>query len=526
MAKVKWRQHEFILVTIITCITGLRSVLSLLSSPLPFSENFKFYQNILLLQAITLLIQYGCYIWLNRFVIAKLAKPLQQPVVTLRDGDIQPKKPGTRILRYAWLVLQFIAIIYLLGPVSNFAAYYCTEGFPDKGIVNAVSSFFPPHPQPTFNVFGGFDITMFFVCIYLVYVLLRETTIYFIERASGRKAFSILVANQVTLLIVIYLSVFPILLIFSAPVAAVFMGQSTVVMYFFAIPAAIAVALVNIYWLFPLKGERSLLTYKTVRRLLLITALGALPFMLFQRAQIAGLGLFFILGWALHLLVTTPVSWIIYQQRKEKILQVRGMEQALSRSKADMQFLRSQINPHFLFNTLNTLYGTALQEGSTRTAEGIQMLGDMMRFMLHENNRDTIQLSRELEYMHNYITLQKLRIQQSPNITIETNINGEGCYHSIAPMLLMPLVENAFKHGISLVEPSWIKIELACNEKSLRFTVNNSMHTKQDNDTERDKSGIGLQNVADRLAILYPGRYAFNAEGDGREFTAVLYIQF
>jgi len=529
MAKVKWRQHEFILVTIVAGIATIHSVLRLLVSPVPFSENFRFYQNILLLQAITLLIQYGCYIWLNKFVIAKLSRPLQRPVILLERGNVQPKNFGISLLKYAWLGLQFLVIIYLLGPVSNFAAYYCTEGFPDKGMVNIISSILPPHPQPTFNTFGGFDITLFFVCVYLVYALFREVTIYFIEHNGGRAAFRVLVSNQVTLLTVIYLSVLPVLIIFSTPVMPVFMGQSTVVMYFFVIPAAITVALINIYWLFPLKGEAPFLKSKIVGRLLLVTAIGAVPVMFFQRAGLVGPGgpgAFFIGGWLFQLFVVTPVSWVVYQQRKDKILQVRGMEQALNKSKADMQFLRSQINPHFLFNTLNTLYGTALQEGSTRTAEGIQMLGDMMRFMLHENNRDFILLSREVEYMQNYITLQKLRIQQSPNINIETNINGDGCNHSIAPMLLIPLVENAFKHGISLVEPSWIKIQLACDAKSIRFTVNNSMHTKQESDTEKDKSGVGLQNVSSRLALLYPNRYAFSAEGDGKEFTSLLYIQF
>ena len=103
-----------------------------------------------------------------------------------------------------------------------------------------------------------------------------------------------------------------------------------------------------------------------------------------------------VLLWVLQLLITTPASWLNYQQKKDKILQLKGFENALAKSTADLQFLRSQINPHFLFNALNTLYGTALIEKSERTAEGIQKLGDMMRFMLHENMQDFIPMEKEI----------------------------------------------------------------------------------------------------------------------------------
>ena len=140
---------------------------------------------------------------------------------------------------------------------------------------------------------------------------------------------------------------------------------------------------------------------------------------------------------------------VILSTAKNKILQLRGAEKALVKSKADLQFLRSQTNPHFLFNVLNTLYGTALQKKADRTSEGIQKIGDMMRFMRHENKLDLIEMRREVEYLENYIALQKLLTQSSPGIIIEDNIKGQNCKYKIAPMLLIPFVENAFKHGIS-----------------------------------------------------------------------------
>ena len=216
---------------------------------------------------------------------------------------------------------------------------------------------------------------------------------------------------------------------------------------------------------------------------------------------------------------------MVLSNQKEKILQLRVVEKELVQSKADIQFLRSQINPHFLFNVLNTLYGTALQENAERTAEGIQRLGDMMRFMLHENNLDFIEMNKEVEYLRNYIALQKLRTQSSPDIIIEDNINEQNCNYRIAPMLLIPLVENAFKHGISLKERSWIKISLECNEKEILFEVFNSMHEKTMNDTEKANTGIGFNNVMERLKLIYGGRFRISVNGDGKEFFVKLAIQ-
>jgi LytS/YehU family sensor histidine kinase len=216
---------------------------------------------------------------------------------------------------------------------------------------------------------------------------------------------------------------------------------------------------------------------------------------------------------------------MLFQQRRDKILQLRGVEKELVKSTANLQFLRSQINPHFLFNSLNTLYGTALLENSDRTAEGIQMLGDMMRFMLHENNQDFISLNREIEYLQNYIALQKLRTQSSPNIHIEDSIRETACSHQIAPMLLIPFIENAFKHGISLQEKSWIYIRLSCDQQGIQFEVRNSRHPRKEITPEQAKSGIGLANVTERLLLLYPGRHTLSIGGDASEFDVQLSLQ-
>ena len=134
-------------------------------------------------------------------------------------------------------------------------------------------------------------------------------------------------------------------------------------------------------------------------------------------------------------------------------------------------------------------------------------------------------MNKEIEYLKNYIALQKLRTQSSPEISIEDNISEQNCHHKIAPMLLIPLVENAFKHGISLKEKSWIKINLTCTEKNILFEVYNSMHEKTSNDPEKERSGIGFKNVLERLKLIYHDKFQISVNQDGKEFFVKLSIQ-
>jgi len=226
-----------------------------------------------------------------------------------------------------------------------------------------------------------------------------------------------------------------------------------------------------------------------------------------------------------HLFVTMPLAWVIYKRRGEMNEEISGLKKQLGQSTASFDFLRSQINPHFLFNSLNTLYGTAIMEKAERTAQGVQQLGDMMRFMLQENLSDRIPLSREIDYLENYLSLQRLRTDKVSGVEIETDIQRGIEEEFIAPMLLIPFVENAFKHGVSLVHPSHIYIALERTDTSVVFTVINSRHEKQHMDPERHKSGIGLENVKQRLELLYPERHRLVIQENDREFIAKLVIQ-
>ncbi|TKC07290.1 sensor histidine kinase [Pedobacter frigoris] len=226
-------------------------------------------------------------------------------------------------------------------------------------------------------------------------------------------------------------------------------------------------------------------------------------------------------------LILVPLfTWNVYKSRLRKNNEeILSLKTELGKSDANLNFLKSQINPHFLFNSLNTLYGTALQEKAERTGEGIQKLGDMMRFMLQENIEDKILLSRDVDYLNNYISIQKLRTSISPDIVIETQIEEQHNNLQITPMLLIPFVENAFKHGISLQYLSHIKITLQTDKNKLYFDVHNSIHVKKDNDPERLQSGIGLQNVKQRLALIYPNKHELIIRENAKEFFIHLTLQ-
>jgi two-component system, LytTR family, sensor kinase len=259
----------------------------------------------------------------------------------------------------------------------------------------------------------------------------------------------------------------------------------------------------------------------------LVVAGTEIPIMLVFLAAFGDTPSSFAVGFAnivFQLAITTPLAWFVYKRYHRRKEELSILKKELGQSEASIDFLRTQINPHFLFNALNTLYGTALQEKADRTGEGIQRLGDMMRFMLAENNLERISLTRELDYLKNYITLQRLRTDTSSNIVIDTDLPSVVDNVTIPPMILIPFVENAFKHGISFLEPSYIKIALGLKNNILYFDVINSVHKKLDFDPEKSSGGIGLNNVKQRLALSYP-KHELVVRGTNKDFFIHLTLE-
>lgn len=218
-----------------------------------------------------------------------------------------------------------------------------------------------------------------------------------------------------------------------------------------------------------------------------------------EQAGITIFTLFFILA---------PIQWYIFKRMARSNEELFVLKKKLGRTEANVDLLRTQINPHFLFNALNTLYGLAIHEKAEHTREAIEKLGSMMRFMLQENMQEKILLVRDLEYLNNYIALQRLRTAINPNIKIQISIQQEvNPALQIAPMLLIPFIENSFKHGISLREDSLIRVSVELKQSTLYFDVFNNLHVRSENDPEKDSNGIGLMNVKQRLQLVYPGKH-------------------
>lgn len=186
--------------------------------------------------------------------------------------------------------------------------------------------------------------------------------------------------------------------------------------------------------------------------------------------------------------------------------------------KAELAALKHQINPHFLFNVLNSLYGSALENDDEPTAEGIAKLSHMMRYMLYESNDDSVSLQKELDYIQDYITLQRMRI--SSDVEVNYLIHGDPTGHHIPPMILQPFVENAFKYGISQIRPSRIDIQADISTRHLSFTVRNTKHPVIQEDTKH--KGIGLKNVRKRLDLLCKHCYQLDVQAGDNYFTVQL----
>lgn len=188
--------------------------------------------------------------------------------------------------------------------------------------------------------------------------------------------------------------------------------------------------------------------------------------------------------------------------------------------KAELTALKNQINPHFLFNILNGLYGMALKNDDEMTADGIAKLSQMMRYMLYESNDAKVPLEKEIAYLQNYIDLQKIRI--NGDLTeISFSTSGDISGKQIVPMIFIPFVENAFKHGLSTVKSSYIHISLDLLGNDLSFRVENSVHAHT-LPLKKNYGGIGLKNVKKRLALLYTGSYELNINQEDDKYLVHL----
>ena len=209
-------------------------------------------------------------------------------------------------------------------------------------------------------------------------------------------------------------------------------------------------------------------------------------------------------------------QWML-NEKKRKLL-------AEEKLKSELDFLKAQINPHFLFNVLNMAFSSATISGDSRTADIIEKLSGLMRYMLYEGNVEKTDISKEISYIENYISLQQFRLSKDIPATISFKVDGDYSGVRIAPLLLIPFIENAFKYGLKLEHPSEISISLSFQRSIMNFTVENTVfygNTQKD----KDSSGIGLENVRKRLQLIYPYSHELEIKQDTNRFIVRLQIE-
>jgi hypothetical protein len=206
-------------------------------------------------------------------------------------------------------------------------------------------------------------------------------------------------------------------------------------------------------------------------------------------------------------------EWL-QQQRIRKDLETRNLQSELS-------FLRAQIHPHFLFNTLNSIYALALQK-SDKAPDMILRLSEMLRYMLYECSEPRVPLDKEIQYIRNYLTMEHLRHGDKARIYFESD--ADHTRYPIAPLLLSPFLENSFKHGLDQqIEAAFVEAELYVEQGVLEFTVRNSKRSEPIKQKPQS-GGIGLTNLRRRLQLLYPNAHELEVKDLGEMYVAYLKI--
>lgn len=258
-------------------------------------------------------------------------------------------------------------------------------------------------------------------------------------------------------------------------------------------------------------------------RLLAIMLLGPLPFVIFHpkgletlqdsyeyymMTLITVVPAFTFLGWLARITENLVLNTI----RKEQ-LEKQAVE-------AELHYLKSQINPHFLFNTLNNIH-TLVYKQAPAAPEAVLRLSSLMRYMIYESNSATVPLSREMNYLQDYVSLQQLRYKKSPVVDLE--VVGDTTTWYIAPLLFIHLLENAYKHSPARLEPGDIKLTIEVKENTLTFRILNPIGNSAGKTLE-EPGGIGLPNVRKRLALLYPEKHSLEIEKLSELFIVTLKI--
>lgn len=209
------------------------------------------------------------------------------------------------------------------------------------------------------------------------------------------------------------------------------------------------------------------------------------------------------------------MDWWRYQNEKQVLL-TQTMQ-------SELRFLKSQINPHFLFNTLNNLYALTLKK-SEKAPEIVLKLAEIMRYMLYECNERRVHLSKEIHYLYNYLDLERLRQPKEADISFV--VDGHVSEQLVAPLIFVPFVENSFKHGLNhAMNGGYVKIRLTVKGEDLEFYIENSKVDHVPKASHPRSGGIGLSNVRQRLQILYPDHHELEIKDEPNRYGVTLRLK-
>lgn len=239
------------------------------------------------------------------------------------------------------------------------------------------------------------------------------------------------------------------------------------------------------------------------------------PHVFQQQGKLSAIGP--ILYIAVYAFVYVIVRDYYLQNRNRKLHRIQQSEN-------ELHALKAQLNPHFLFNALNYLYGTALKENAPDTAKGIDIMSDMMRYTIHGMHENFVPLQDELKFMENYLRLQEVRLPIKDNIKISTQIVSDDPNHQqkIAPLLLLPFIENAFKYGISMDAPCEVQIKIVVAENELHMEVFNSI---VQNRAVVSGNNTGIKNTIKRLDLLYPDSYRLDQKNTDLDYKVSFWLK-
>ena len=229
---------------------------------------------------------------------------------------------------------------------------------------------------------------------------------------------------------------------------------------------------------------------------------------------------FVLMSMYLIIFIVSSIVLVQYNYKaleKNKTLENKFLITKLQLKEEELKFLKMQIHPHFLFNTLNTMYGFALKKAD-ETPEMILKLSNLLDYILYQIDKPKVLLTKEIDHIKDYIDLEKMRFSDTLNVTLRAN-NIDNTFE-VAPMLLIPFVENSFKHGNLINDCLTINIEIHTNKNSLHFKISNTFISQN-----KDNKGIGLENINKRLEMLYPNKYILIINQSNNIFEVNLKIE-